>query len=439
MLRQRSKLLAVFALIGILALTTVAQEQGDLQSQMEEQLEQMRASGQPAFRGVLLYPQPVRKALLELAQHPELVVKLLFFTETLDKPVIKLYEVLGSYPKEVQDAGRLMVFYPDVLKIMQEYLVLTGLIGKVYQDDKAKVLQQVTLMAEKAKKGYDEAIDTWAERLDDNPEAVEQLLAALKAYADQTGRSEQLVDDDTGMAVSEAGELEVSGLPDVNFVTYTLDNSEQYPYLTEEMLEYYEDYYDDDYHDDYHGYPVYHPYDYRPRPVLDAVKREVLRRHLENRPVQGPVEQRLRNQFAFEDEFANARQSRADINRDDFLRENTARFPNVQKRAVEPRTRTATAETPRRTERAKAKTEDRTTARAISERREKRTEATARAISQRRQKSKVQRREATQKQQINRARSNHQKTLKRSADRSRRKRSDDRRSRKRSTDRPSRR
>lgn len=227
----------------------------------------------------------------------------------------------------------------------------------------------------------------------------------MKAYANQAGQSEQL-SDDNGAAVSEAGVLEISGLPDVNFVTYTLDNSKQYPYLTEELLEYYEDYYDDDYYDDY-GYGVYSPYYYRPRPVLDAVKREVLRRHLEDRPVQGPVEQRLRNQFAFEDEFAKARQSRPDLNRDDFLRENTARFPNAQKRAVEPRTRTATTETPRRTERAKAKTEDRATARAISEKRKKR---------------KVQRREATQKQQINRARSNHRKTLKRSADRQGRKR-----------------
>jgi len=431
MLRQRSKLLAVLALIGILGLTAVAQEQEYLQSQMEEQLEQMRASGQSAFRGVLLYPQEVREAVLELAQHPELVVKLLFFTKTSDKPVNKLYEVLGSYPKEAQEAGKLMVNYPDVLKIMQAHLTLTGLMGAVYQNDKATVLELVNLMAEKAKKGHDEAIDAWAERLDDNPEAVEQLLAALKAYADETGQSEEL-SDDTGAAVTDANELEISGLPDVNFVTYTLDNSEQYPYLTEEMLEYYEDYFDDDYFDYYYGYPVAHPRYYRPSPALDAVWDWVV-----DRRVQGPVEKRLAERFGFEDEFAKARQSRADLNRREFLRENTARFPNVQRRAGEARTRTA-AETPRRSERAKAEARERTTARAISERREKRTEATARAVSERREKRKVQRRKATQKQQINRARSNHQKTLQRSADRSRQRRSDEGRSRKRSVDRPSR-
>jgi len=403
MLKAKNKIWLVIVLISILALTTLAQEQQYLHEQVEKELEQMRASGRAAFRGVLIYPQAVREALLELAQYPDLVVKLLFFTERPDKPVSKLYEVLGSYPKEVQEAGKLMVYYPDVLKIMQEHLTLTGLMGAVYQNDKAKVRELVNQMAEKAKKGHDEAIDAWAERLDNNPEAVEQLLAALKAYGDETGQLEQLPDD-TGAAVSDAGELEISGLPDVNFVTYTLDNSEQYPYLTEEMLEYYEDYYDDDYYDDDYGYGGYYPYDYRPRPVLDAVKREVLRRHLEDRPVQGPVEQRLRNQFAFEDEFANARQSRADLNRDEFLRESAGRFPNVQKRAVEPRTRTTAAERPRRTERAKAKTKDRTTARAISERRERR---------------KVQRRQATQKQQVNRARSNHRRSWQQPQKRSR--------------------
>ncbi|MHC4159094.1 MAG: hypothetical protein ACYSSO_08450 [Planctomycetota bacterium] len=419
MLRKRDKILAVLVLIGALVSTTAAQEQGYLQEQMEEQLEQMRESGREAFLGVLQYPQDVWKAMLELAQYPDLVVKLSFFTDTADKPVAKLYEVLGSYPKEVQEAAKLMVYYPDVLGVMEEHLVLTGLIGAVYQNDKDKVLQVVSQMAKQAGQEHEGAVDKWVERLENNPESVEQLSAACKAYADETGQPEQLASE-TGAAVSEANEVQVSGLPDANFVTYVLENSQEYPYLTEEMLEYFEDYYDDDYYDRYYGYPGHYPYYYQPSPVLDAVKREVLRQHLEDRPVQGPVEQRLRNQFAFEDEFAKSRLSQADLNRQEFLRENTARFPNVQRRTGEPRTRTEPAKTRQRDERAKARTRGRDTARAIHEHE---------------QRARVRREKATRDQQISRARSNHRNSWNRSADRSRRRRPADRR---RPTRRPSR-
>ncbi len=410
MLRQRSKLPAVLALIGILALTTAAQEQGYLQEQMEEQLEQMRESGRGAFLGVLQYPQDVWKSMLELAQYPELVVKLSFFTGTADKPVAKLYEVLGSYPKEVQEAAKLMVYYPDVLGVMEEHLVLTGLIGAVYQNDKGKVLEVVSQMAEQAGQEHERAVDTWVERLENNPESAEQLLAACKAYADETGQPEQLANE-TGAAVSEANEVQVSGLPDANFVTYVLDNSQEYPSLTEEMLEHFEDYYDDDYYDDYHGYRVYHPYYYRPHRALDAIRDWV--RDRPGTPEREAL-RRIQAQDRFEQEFARTRQQNENLDREKFLSQSANRFGSIERRAGERRTRTEPAKTRQRDERAKAKAKDRATAKAISD-----------------QRAKVQRQRRTRDQQISRARSNHRNSWKRSDDRSRRRRSADRRSPKR--------
>jgi uncharacterized protein YidB (DUF937 family) len=405
MLRQNNKLLAVLVLTGMWALTTLAQEQGYLQEQMEKQLEQMRNSGREAFVGVLHYPEDVRKAMLELAQYPDLVVKLSFFTDTADKPVTKLYEVLGSYPKEVQEAAKLMVYYPDVLDVMEEHLVVTGLIGQVYQNDKGKVLQLVNQMAEQAGQEHERAVDTWVERLEKSPESVEQLLAAYKAYTDETGQPEQLANE-TGATVSEANEVAISDLPDANFVTYVLDNSEEYPYLTEEMLEYYEDYYDDDYYDDYYGYRRYYPYRYRPRRALDAIKDWV-----RERPGTPEMEslQRLQARDSFEQEFATARQQNENLNREKFLSESDSRFPKLERRAGEPHTRTEPAKIRQRDERAKPKTKDRAIAKAISDRR-----------------AKVQRQRRTRDHQISRASRNHHNSWQRSTDRSRRRRSRDR-------------
>jgi len=401
----------------MLALTTVAQEQGYFQEQMEEQLEQMRESGREAFLGVLQYPQDVWKAMLELAQYPDLVVKLSFFIDRVDKPVAKLYEVLGSYPKEVQEAAKLMVYYPDVLDVMEEHLVVTGLIGAVYENDKGKVLQLVNQMAEQAGQEHERAVDTWVERLENNPESVEQLLAAYKAYADETGQPEQSANE-TGVAMSEANEVEVWGLPDANFVTYVLDNSEEYPNLNEEMLECYEDYYDDDYYDRYYGYRRYYPNYYRPRRALDAI-----RRWARNRPDTPEIEplRRIQARDSFEQEFATARQQNENLNRKKFRSESPDRFGNLERRTGEPRTRPERARTRQRDERAEARTRDRATAQAISERRAKVTQERAR----------VRRERATRDQQIRRARSNHRNSWKRSADRSRRRRSDHRRSPKR--------
>jgi uncharacterized protein YidB (DUF937 family) len=406
MLRQGNKLLAVLVLIGMLVLTAVAQEQGYLREQMEEQLEQMRESGREAFLGVLQYPQDVCKSMLELAQYPDLVVKLVFFTDTVDKPVTKLYEVLGSYPKEVQEAAKLMVYYPDVLDVMEEHLVVTGLIGAVYQNDKGKVLQLVSQMAEQAGQEHERAVDTWVERLENNPESVEQLLAAYKAYADETGQPEQSANE-TGVAMSEANEVEVWGLPDANFVTYVLDNSQEYPNLNEEMLEYYEDYYDDDYYDRYYGYGRYYPYYYRPRRGLDAIRRWV-----RNRPGIPEIEplRRIQARDSFEQEFATARQQNENLNREKFLSESPDRFGNLERRTGEPRTRTEPARTRQRAERAEARTQERATAAAIQERR-----------------ARVRRERATRDQQVRRARSNHRNSWQRSADRSRRRRSDHKR------------
>jgi uncharacterized protein YidB (DUF937 family) len=398
----------------MLALTTVAQEKGYLQEQMEEQLEQMRESGREAFLGVLQYPQDVWKAMLELAQFPDLVVKLSFFVDRVDKPVTKLYEVLSSYPKEVQEAAKLMVYYPDVLDVMEGHLVVTGLIGAVYENDKDKVLQLVSQMSEQAGQEHGRAVDTWVERLENNPESVEQLLAAYKAYADETGQPEQSANE-TGAAMSEANEVEVWGLPDANFVTYVLDNSEEYPNLNEEMLGYYEDYYDDDYYDRYYGYRRYYPYYYRPRRTLDAIRRWV--RNRPDRPEIEPHIKRIKARDHFEQEFATARQQNENLNREKFQSESPERFGNLERRPGEPRTKPERPRTPQRDERAEARTQDRATAQAITERRAKATQERAR----------VRRERATRDQQIRRARSNHRNSWQRSRDRSRRRGSDRRR------------
>ena len=80
----------------------VSPEQIYLRNAAEEQFGSMRESARKSFRGILLYPEDIQEALLEVSQHPELVV--LMNQKTLLKEEA-FKEKLGEYPAVVCVAG----------------------------------------------------------------------------------------------------------------------------------------------------------------------------------------------------------------------------------------------------------------------------------------------------------------------------------------------
>jgi len=327
---------------------------------------------------------------------------------------------------------------------MQDHLAITSIVGQVYQSDKQKVLQIVNRIAEKTEQEYEDAVDSWAGQLEENPKAADNFVDALKEYQDQLAADEKL-SVLAGASLSDANEIDVSGLPDVNFVAYILDNSRQYPDLTEQLLEYYDDYYDDDYYDEYYGYPVYYPYYYRPRPVLDEIWDHIKDRPVEDLP-ENDVVNRLRDRQLFEQEFAEARQLRDDLNREQFVRQNAERFPELAKRIdtsqrrrqleqkspqdeplgtqtqqrdiarAREQLREATAQREKQGDVAENRAQQREKEREMAESRAQQREKTREAYEQR---ARIQRQKADRDEKIARAQKDHKKSWQRSTQRER--------------------
>lgn len=366
---KKTSLLMMFAVGAIIVLSNgmlvnaaETPEQQFLRQRADKQLEAMRESGRNAFRGLLLYPQDVREAIMEISQHPELVVKVLALG---DKPGEKLAEVIEPYPKEVQESAKLMSGYPDVLSILQENLVVTGLLGAVYADDKPTIQQMVNRLASKVEQENTQAVDDWAKRLENNPEAIEELNAAKQAYEKEFGHlvsgqpvvtsgpdtskesSEQpsqininISDqklyygqyycDDYGYNVSADGSFAVHDTPCYDFDSYVLAYPHYYPHLSGELLEHYREHRE------------------QPGDLYQAAKDWFEERpHIQEKDFlkdDGRRLERLQEQGQFDEEFAKVRKTRGNLDRRRFLSENAERFPNLSAQVDKERARTQIAE-----------------------------------------------------------------------------------------------
>ena len=403
----RNKTLIALVLISTLALVAVAQEPDIdyIREQVDKQFEQMRSSARRAYLGLMSYPKDVREAIFELSTYPELVVKVKILKEQkLGEHIVQPTTVFEPYPKEVQDAGKLLLFYPDILSVMQEHLAMTGLLGTVYSNDKTKVKQVFNQVAEIIEQEHEGAIDIWTERLQQNSKAVEQLTAASKAYAEQTTEPNR-APMETNFQVSKEGEVQIFDLPSSNFVMFILNNSDEYPYVSDEFLDYYDDYY----------YAAYRSLSYRrARPAaayhayqhLDDIHYGVGdwledRPHIQPSTLSDNYEQRIeqiREQGRFDKAFEAARQAQPDINRDQFLRKNADSFPGVTKQVKDHRLRTKNPRSRRRYQYERSQVR----------KKQPRSRATSRRTTS--QRTRVIRGQTTKKHRVSRAQRNHQRT-----------------------------
>ncbi len=177
--------------------------------------------GPDILRVLAAYPKPIREAILELANHPDLVKKLDPKGKGIDK-------ALAGQPDAVQKAGQLLAKEPEVLMLLQDDPDAYAPAAKQFAKDRIKIAAQM----DDEEKQDAKAVDEWGLRLDEDQEALQQLEAASAAYAKQPGGT---VDDAGISAGATASEVNVHTLPTPGFVNYAMANADKYPALANTM------------------------------------------------------------------------------------------------------------------------------------------------------------------------------------------------------------
>jgi len=254
------------------AQTQPSPEQTYLRNAAEEQFGSMRESAQKSFRGILLYPEDIQVALLELSQHPELVV---LMNETKVVNEEKFKKKLEEYPEETQEASQKLKEYLEIVRIMNKHLVVTTTLGEIYKKDKEVTTQVMMRLGKATHAENEEAAQAWTNRLDEDPKTLEELKKAAGAHAKENNLpnpnqpvSQQQMGDVTniynnyGYYVDPKGQTVVYGMPSQDFMSYMMLQQTTYMLLFSSMAWHHHHYsgghywyaYDDYWEDRYDDY-----------------------------------------------------------------------------------------------------------------------------------------------------------------------------------------
>jgi hypothetical protein len=173
------------------------------------------------------YPKPIRGAILELSTDPILLAKL------AENPKAPLAPLLVGKSKVIQDAATMLSQYPDILKVLQSHERETVEIGSTYLKDRQRILDQL----EDEVKAGEAAVDAWVERLEGEPEALEQLTRAVAEF--QTAKAKEMNAADAailaGVAI-ESDNIAVVALPTPMFINYAMSNADAHPALANHLV-----------------------------------------------------------------------------------------------------------------------------------------------------------------------------------------------------------
>ena len=155
-------------------------EQLTLRRHFDRILARVAKESRQALPGLLFYPQEVREAVLVISQNPELVVRVFALGERAGQAHSAVIE---GYSEEVADAAALLSSHLDVLEILQDNLVATSVVGRVYADNPAFIMRAVNKTAQQAQAEHVESVDAWVQRLQDAPEILQELQNAVISTA----------------------------------------------------------------------------------------------------------------------------------------------------------------------------------------------------------------------------------------------------------------
>ena len=141
---------------------------------------ELRASAKSSFQGVLLYPDDIRNAVLEISQYPDLIM-MFKNKKYLNEPEFE--KLLKEKPDETQKAIEQLKAYPDILDILSKNIVITALLGEMVKEKKEETTQVIKRLSDAVQEGHTKSVEGWTEKLQSDPQAVTELQAASESYA----------------------------------------------------------------------------------------------------------------------------------------------------------------------------------------------------------------------------------------------------------------
>ncbi len=232
-------------------------EQLTLRRHFDRILESVAKESRRALPGLLLYPQEVREAVLVISQNPELVVRLFALGERAGQAHSAVIE---GYAEDIADAAALLSGHLDVLEILQDNLVATSVVGRVYADNPAFIMRAINKTAQQAQAEHAESVDAWVQRLRDAPETLQELQNASNEYADEMGfqtETETETDEPPVTITQEEGYdtlddddwyeaygyywvpsgIVIGDLPSGRFLEWLLEHCDKFPDLVDQIID----------------------------------------------------------------------------------------------------------------------------------------------------------------------------------------------------------
>ncbi len=222
-----------------------SQSEAEVNRLFAAKLTQVRESARELGQPLALYPDDLRAAVLEVARDPALIPRLADVARYKGKG---LDAVIAGEPVSVAEAAQKLVKEPRLLDLLEEHLLVVGLVGALYADDPAGVRALLDQRARELDANEATVVGEWRKRVDADPDARAQLVAAQDAYEASTGD-----DGDQAAGASQNGDTTVIyAEPSYAFTTYVYGQCDLYWSLCGSMYahsvywnDYYEDYWDD--------------------------------------------------------------------------------------------------------------------------------------------------------------------------------------------------
>ncbi|HKQ47642.1 MAG TPA: hypothetical protein VJZ71_06210 [Phycisphaerae bacterium] len=217
--------LVVIVLAGLFVGTVEAQELFYLKSSLDSQASAASGSARELLDELLAQPAEIRNAVLEAAQHPELLVRLKYLDISTPGAAEKL---LSEYPPTAAEAARLLLANPPLLKKVGDRIVAAGLLGQMYAKERDTVRQMADQVGLKRAEQSAASAKAWHERLASDQAAGTQLRAVIQTVPSSAIEAKEPV-----------------GTPGLHFPTgeqaaYVLANADQYPELAAQVVDQWE-------------------------------------------------------------------------------------------------------------------------------------------------------------------------------------------------------
>lgn len=108
-------------------------------------------------------------------------------------------QMIAAYPAPAKGAFQKLLSLPEVVDILNEDLRFTVLVGDLYKEDPAWVLQKVDSLNLVVAREHAEELDNWKNTVENDPNARSEFQAAAREYASEYGYTDEvydIVDDD---------------------------------------------------------------------------------------------------------------------------------------------------------------------------------------------------------------------------------------------------